>query len=100
MPFIILKKTNKSVGAGFSANEKAFSFHGSSVSRTIKEKVNEKLASLHRVESADPLEFAWDETIGQYIAVMNHDFQKVSSVSSFLQFAAFLSTVSLQRTLQ
>lgn len=77
MPFIILKKTRKATGTGFSASEKAFSFHGAAVTRTIKEAVNERLASMHRMETANALEFTWDEHIGQYIATMNHDFQKV-----------------------
>ena len=81
MSSIILKKTLCSTGSAINANEKLFSFHGSAVSRTIKDQVNEGLDKLHLVESANKLQFEWDEVLGHYVATMNHDFQKVIPVT-------------------
>jgi hypothetical protein len=61
MPHIILKKDKDS---------KSLTFHGTSVSRTMKDKINEKLSAMHRVEGANPLQLQWDEVVGVYRAEM------------------------------
>lgn len=76
MPTIILKKTFKVKPSGFQvAAEKSFSFHGSAVTPSLIQAVNQKLATVKYAGSANKLVLK-PNTSGHYACEMNHDCQK------------------------
>lgn len=76
MPNVILKKTFKVKPSGFQvAAEKSFSFHGSAVTPSLINAINQKLATIQYVGKANRLQFKPDNA-GHYACAMNHDCQK------------------------
>jgi len=76
MPHIIFKKTFKVKPGGFQvAAEKSFSFHGSAVTPTLIQAINQKLATVQYVATANRLVLKPDKS-GHYGCAMNHDCQK------------------------
>ena len=53
MTFVVIKQENNT-----------FSLHGSAVTRTVKDQLNEKLGMLPKAENCADVHFEWDKTMG------------------------------------
>ena len=74
MPSIIMKKTFKIKGFQVAA-EKAFTFHGFSVTPELISAINQSLSSIQYTGRSNRVVFGKDQH-GHYYAPMNHDCQK------------------------
>mmetsp|Transcript_13029 Transcript_13029/g.18449 ORF Transcript_13029/g.18449 Transcript_13029/m.18449 type:complete len:209 (-) Transcript_13029:19-645(-) len=75
MPSIVLKKTFKELEHRV-GDTKELSFHGTSVTRSMIDNVNDAMKTIKLASGTKPISFTWDGRKGHYVARMDYAFQK------------------------